>query len=224
MSDSLWPLGLKPARFLWPASGYQGIVSSHVQLLVGIVVGPSPKWPTVSEWPVSGSAQPLVGMAVGSSPKWPTVSEWPFSGPAQPLVGMAMGSSPKWPTVNERPLVVHSANSWQLSGWEWAKRWILAFSLGALDQWVKWGAQAGGCVLQGSRALARATLWPWLRPWGGSESLPSPCLCDLVAVAVFLRQSEGPAPTVWVAGGAWGPAGSWAPGSFSDDSWAGLGT
>ena len=93
-----------------------------------------------------------------------------------------------------------SANSrgaveWWSSGGQWGKTWILLSSLPGLGPaGVLWGPreQAGGCVLQGSRALARATCWPWPRPWGVGEPLPPPHLWPNGSGSPHRTQSMGP--------------------------------
>ena len=53
------------------------------------------------------------------------------------------------------------------------------------------------------------------------ESLPHPHLCDLIAAGVCL--DLGLWYLAFAISGAWGPAGSWTPGSLSNSSWAGSG-
>ena len=70
------------------------------------------------------------------------------SGPAQPSMGAAVSPSHKPPAVSERQLVVLSQQSGglQASGRESGKRQTLG--------------TVGGFVLQGFRALAKASHWP----------------------------------------------------------------
>ena len=56
------------------------------------------------------------------------------------------------------------------------------------SRWVSWGyrwprGQAGGCALEGSRALAKAT--HWLGP-GLEVAVTFSCLCDLMAAAICM--------------------------------------
>ena len=90
---------------------------------------------------------------------------------------------------------------WWSSGGEWGKRWMLAFSPGpsypASSQWLSWrgpGNRLGGCVLQGSRALAMAA--HWLGP--GLEAAvnlsPSPTLWPNGSSHLHRMQSVGRVP------------------------------
>ena len=132
-----------------------------------------------------------------------------------------MGPAPKQPAIKEPLLVGYSARG-QRSGGPRAESEIRGES-----QPSPWGppahpalGQAGSCVLQGSRALTKATQLARPRPWGGSDSLPHPRLCNIMAAAVCIGCSVCDlAPAVRVTWGTWGPVGSWVPGSLSVDSW-----
>ena len=58
------------------------------------------------------------------------------------------------------------------------------------------------------------------RHWSSSEPPPRPYLRDLMAAAGSMGHSPWDLDLIWAA---WGEAESWAPGSLSDDGWAGSG-
>ena len=81
--------------------------------------------------------------------------------------------------------------------------------------------EAGGCVLQGSRALARAIHWTGLG-LEAAVNLTHSCLCDLNGCSCLPgSQSVGTAPTLRPEESK-GQL-SWVPVSLQDDNWAGSG-
>ena len=98
-----------------PTSDQQwATVSGPVQPLAGATMGPSHKWPAVSEQPL------VVPLSHWLAPQWaPPTShqQWAtVSGPAQPLAGPTRGPSHKRPAVSEQPLVVLLSH-WLVPQW-----------------------------------------------------------------------------------------------------------
>ena len=138
-----------------------------------------------------------------------TVSEWSLGGPFS-----------QW-----------SVEWWLVVIWQRDKRWMEPSLLSGAPKLTCWSearwtggprSQAGCCVLQGSRALIKATtgLAQALRQGWTSPHLS---LCSLIAVALCLGHSLGELlSSIWVA---WEPKGQlgWVPGSLSDDTWTGSG-
>ena len=83
--------------------------------------------------------------------------------------------------------------------------------------------QAGGCVPAGLQSPRGSYPLAGPLPWGRSEPLPHPCLCDLIAAGSRLGSSmqdlAAHPSIVWVAWGAWGPVGL----GFSVPQWWQLG-
>ena len=111
------------------------------------------------------------------------------SGPAQPLVSTALG-----PSLSEQ---LSPNDRWWANGWGVAFcRWRLRQEADpsplrgqlphlSTSRRVTWGdrrprGQAGGCVLEGSRALAKAAHWPGPAL---EVAVTFSCLCDLMAAA-----------------------------------------
>ena len=134
-------------------------------------------------------------------------------------------------TGNEQPLpgpFSQWSSEWWSSGREWGKRQILAFSVGlptylASGWWVSWGGggwqgtgnRLHGCVLHGSRLLAKAP-----QPLSWWICFPFPSLRLNGSGSLRGSQSFWPGLCRLGGWGAWGSVGSRAPGSLSNNSWA----
>ena len=165
---------------------------------------------------------------MGPTHKLPTVYGWPL------VVLLSQWAVPQWaPPINNqlsmRGPLVRQFSHWS-SGEEWGKRWILAFcprlsSSPGLRPVGKLGGgdareQDGGLGPLGPQSSCQGHPLIGPGPWGGSEHLPHPCLCNFAAAAICLDHSlRDLVPNVWET---WGVE-SWVPGSLSDDNWAGSG-
>ena len=150
---------------------------------------------------------------------------WHHSGP-RPQV-----ASCQWATVSRS--FSQLSVEWWSSGGEWGKSWIQPSPLVPASA-PGWGSagKLGGVVPGNSLgAVSCRAPEPSLgTPTGlipGLEvtmnPLPHLHLCDLMATAVHIGCSLGPAPAIGVAWGARGPVGLWVPGSLCNESWAGSG-
>ena len=128
-----------------------------------------------------------------------------LSGAAQPLVGGEVCPSHKQPTVSKRPLVAHSASG-QRSGGCQPESEVRGFtrlhqaspSLGSVGE-LGFQRTGWGLCLAGLQRPCQGHPLAQPSPWGGGEPLPSPCLCELKAVAVCLGHSlwDLPLPYRW---------------------------
>lgn len=117
------------------------------------------------------------------------------------------------------------SSEWWLSGGEWGKKWILAFSpvpstshQASASGWARGSRkQAGSSVLQSAWQGCPLTL---PRPWDNGRLFPHSCLCDtcwqLLSAWVAVCKLDPCCPVAWRA---WEAHESWVPSFLSHGSW-----